>query len=87
MSDKVNDYVTSIVRTIVPLVLTYVATLVVAKTGWVISQEKLDKLSSDIVLAIVPVVLSVLYPLLRKLEERFPIVSILFGSGRKPNYQ
>lgn len=83
----VNDYVLKVVRTLVPLALSFAASVLAKNFNFVISEEWLKQQGETISLAIVPVVMAVYYLVISSLETKFPWIGILLGYPRQPTYK
>lgn len=78
-----RDYFASVLRTVVPVGVGFVLTLLARKAGVVID----DATSTSLTAALVVIVTGAYYSLLRPLEQAYPWVGILLGWKAKPTYE
>lgn len=77
-----SDVRTATVRTTLPAVWVTGITWVVARLGWNPSAD-----DWQIIMLVMPVILSVAYRAAREVEVRWPALGrVLFGSSRRPSY-
>lgn len=77
-----NNFVTSLVRTYVPIFVGSIFSYLAVKYGLVVDGD----IQNQLVAGLTGVVIAVYYLVVRLLERRFPEVGILLGSTQKPVY-
>lgn len=77
-----SDYLTSLIRTWVPVIVGSVLAWLAAKTGIVLDENA----SGQVVLAVSAFFIGAYYGLVRWLEPRFPWLGWLLGSPKQPGY-
>jgi hypothetical protein len=78
-----SDYVTSLIRTLVPVLVVSGLTSIATRFGLVFDEHT----SNDVVVGITGLVISLYYAAVRTLERRWPIIGVLLGSSKKPAYE
>ena len=74
-----NDYIVSLIRTYVPII-------VGAAIAWVSAHDGIGIDSAGLDVAVVGVATAVYYAIVRKLEAQWPKLGWLLGMPRKPVY-
>lgn len=77
-----NNFMTSIVRTYVPIVVGSVLSFLAVRYGLAVTPD----IENQLVAGLTGLIIAVYYGIVRLLERKFPQVGVLLGSAQKPVY-
>lgn len=78
----INDYIVSIIRTLVPVLIASLLTTLGVKYNIVLDENT----SAQLTVGIIGLLTSVYYAVVRGLELKWPKLGVFLGSTKAPNY-
>lgn len=83
MTNNLNDFVTGVIRTWVPIGVGTAATWLSLRLGFIIDEQS----QAGFVASLTATTIGAYYAIVRRLEERFPQIGWLLGLARTPKYR